>query len=149
MVLTNYIYNLAKEPIKLYDTAEGEIFVTERSCNKIVRNEDDSIIKNVYYDRVVRYRTSVWVNKNSVYFKLYPTVRYMKTIYFTIKWLLNDKDCIVLDETSTSWNISQISEIDRQVQMFGEVPITAEQYNYIQTKLDENSKLYIECYIRR
>ena len=149
MVLTNYIYNLAKEPIKLYDTVEGEIFVTERSCNKIVRNEDDSIIKNVYYDRVVRYRTSVWVNNNSVYFKLYPTVRYMKTIYFTIKWLLNDKDCIVLDETSTSWNISQISEIDRQVQMFGEVPITAEQYNYIQTKLDEKSKLYIECYIRR
>lgn len=149
MALTNYIYNLVKEPIKLYDTAEGEIFVTERSCNKIVRNEDDSIIKNVYYDRVVRYRTSIWINNNSVYFKLYPTVRYMKTIYFTIKWRLNDKDCIVLDETSTSWNISQISEIDRQVQMFGEVPITNEQYSYIQTKLNENSKLYIECYIRR
>lgn len=148
MALTDYIYNLAKEPIKLYDTAKGEIFVTERSCNKIVRNEDDSI-KNVYYDRVIRYRSSVWVNKNSIFFKLYPTARYMKTIYFTIKWLLNDKDYIVLDETSTSWNISQISEIDRQVQMFGEVPITDEQYNYIQTKLDENSKLYIECYIRR
>ena len=135
-----------KYAIKKHDTESFELFETNRTVKNIMKHDDGSIYKLFFDPTGSKYMNQIWINKNSIFFKLFPTVKPTKKMYYKVDWKPNGEDSVLFDHIFLGK--SDVSE-DKQVSIKGNIDISDEEYNKLQTVITDASTISIECYIEK